>query len=179
MMGRVKREIALIKDLANRRVTFRKRYGGIQKKLHDLGILCHQDIFLYVRDATNGHVRMYSSSDERFIPDYNVIRREDRKGPQDVRCFYDRAAKSSSIPQPHAREASPQATLDTCSLPDTQKGDSKVLHRVRQRNALQHIGECLHDLQWIYKSGEAGTRSSFKHTDSLAMLKNTNHLNPV
>ena len=87
-MGRKKILIQRISSKRTRDNTFRKRYPGLRKKAHELGVLCDQDVFLFVRDRSSKRICMYSSTDERFIPDYDQIREQDRKGPTDMVPFY-------------------------------------------------------------------------------------------
>jgi hypothetical protein len=93
-MGKVARKIIKIVNPRDRKITFKKRYDGVMKKIHELGILCDQDTFLFVRDRVTQRVRMFSSSNERFIPHYATIKQEDRKGPSDMQRYYEKTKKS-------------------------------------------------------------------------------------
>ena len=87
-MGKVARKIIKIVNPRDRKITFNKRHDGVMKKIHELGVLCDQDTFLFVRDRVTQRVRMFSSSNERFIPHYGTIKQEDRKGPSDMQRHY-------------------------------------------------------------------------------------------
>lgn len=105
-MGRTARSIRFIADSRGRKITFRKRHGGILKKIHELSVLCNMEVFFYVVDPTDRRVRMFSSSDREFIPNYSTIREEDRKGPRDMQHHYmKRAALAKHTPTfPEERE---------------------------------------------------------------------------
>ena len=99
-MGRAKVEIVALKDKKRLRATFKKRSGGAMKKLHELAILCNQDIFLYIRDQETGKVRTFASCDEKYIPDYKSISQEDCKGPKDMQIYYNRQQSQKSSDSP-------------------------------------------------------------------------------
>lgn len=92
-MGKVARKITQIINPRDRKVTFKKRHDGVMKKIHELGILCNQDTFLFVRDRVTQRVRMFSSIEEHFIPHYANIKQEDRKGPSDMQRHYNKTRK--------------------------------------------------------------------------------------
>jgi hypothetical protein len=83
-MGRRKIKIKKIDSDRARKCTFSKRYPGLLGKAWQLAVLCDQDTFLFVRDRATSRIRMYSSTDEHFMPDYSQIRRQDRYGPGDM-----------------------------------------------------------------------------------------------
>ena len=87
-MGRKVRKISFIREPRDRRITFRKRYSGILKKIHELAVLCNVEVYFYAVDSTDDRVRMFSSSDREFIPNYRAIMPEDRKGPRDMQHHY-------------------------------------------------------------------------------------------
>ena len=93
-MGKVARKIIKIVNPRDRKITFKKRHDGVMKKIHELGVLCDQDTFLFVRDRGTQRVRMFSSSNERFIPHYATIKQEDRKGPSDMQRYYEKTKKA-------------------------------------------------------------------------------------
>lgn len=92
-MGRAPRVIRRIADKKARNITFNKRYAGAIKKIYELGVLCDKETFLYVRDRDTRRTRYFSSSEEDFIPQYDLIQHEDRKGPRDVQHFYKKSKK--------------------------------------------------------------------------------------
>jgi hypothetical protein len=92
-MGRNKILIKAILSKRKRRNTYNKRWPGLKKKAHELSVLCNQDVFLYARDQDTGVVKMYSSSAENFIPDYESIKLKDRDGPNDMSTYYQFKAK--------------------------------------------------------------------------------------
>ena len=92
-MGKVARKIIKILNPRDRKITFKKRHDGVMKKIHELGVLCDQDTFFFVRDRVTQRVRMFSSSNERFIPHYATITQEDRKGPGDMQRYYEKTKK--------------------------------------------------------------------------------------
>lgn len=106
-MGKVARKIVKIINPRDRRITFRKRHEGVMKKIHELGILCDQDTFLFVRDRTTQRVRVFSSSNEQFMPHYPTIKQEDRKGPDDMQRHYKKSAERKD----NISAAQPSATL--------------------------------------------------------------------
>lgn len=95
-MGKLPRKIAYIHDRRNRYNTFRKRYAGLLKKIHELSVLSQVEVNFYVKDPADGRVRMFSSSDQMFYPDYSIIKKEDRKGPKDMQHHYDKVKKSAN-----------------------------------------------------------------------------------
>lgn len=107
-MGKVARKIIKIVNPRDRKITFKKRHDGVMKKIHELGILCDQDTFFFVRDRVTQRVRMFSSSNERFIPHYATIKQEDRKGPSDMQRYYEKTKKApvpgASTPIPSSDE---------------------------------------------------------------------------
>jgi hypothetical protein len=90
-------KITTIHDHKKRKTTYFKRSRGVMKKIHELGVLCDQDTFFFVRDRATGRVQMFSSSKEQFIPDYTAIKPEDRQGPDDMQRYYNKG-KSQSPP---------------------------------------------------------------------------------
>ncbi|KAJ6003728.1 hypothetical protein N7522_006420 [Penicillium canescens] len=90
-MGRVRRAIVSLQNKRSRLTTYRKRSAGAMKKLHELSVLCNQDIFLYIRDQETGKLQTFASCDEKFVPDYDLISQEDRKGPKDMQIYYTQA----------------------------------------------------------------------------------------
>lgn len=72
------------------------------KKAHEIGVLCDQDAFLFVRDRATHKIRMFSSSDEQFVPQYGAIKDEDRKGPSDMQVHYEKTKTRviSTMPTP-------------------------------------------------------------------------------
>jgi hypothetical protein len=87
-MGRKSILIQPIQLKRKREDTFRKRFPGLIKKGHELGVLCDQDIFMFVRDRSTGRVRSYTSTNERFMPNYSHIKPGDTQGPSDVGKYY-------------------------------------------------------------------------------------------
>jgi hypothetical protein len=87
-MGRKPILIQPIQLKRKREDTFRKRFPGLVKKGHELGVLCNQDIFMFVRDRSTGRVRSYRSTNERFVPDYSRMNPGDAQGPVDVGKYY-------------------------------------------------------------------------------------------
>lgn len=95
-MGKVKRKIIKITDDRDRKTTFKKRLDGLMKKIFEIGVLCDQETFFFIRDHVTQRVRTFSSSDEEFIPVYNLILPEDRKGPRDVQHHYQKKQTKTS-----------------------------------------------------------------------------------
>lgn len=89
-----------IADFRNRNITFKKRLAGLMKKVHELGVLCDQDTFLFVRDRETQNVNMFGSSDEKFVPHYASIKQEFRKGPSDMQRYYEKKNKAKMISSP-------------------------------------------------------------------------------
>ena len=108
-MGRVKRAIIEVEDTRTRRITCKKRSAGAMKKLHELAILCNQDIFLYIRDQETGKIRTFASCDEKFIPDYAAISQEDCKGPKDMEIYYNQQHRQKQ-PASQTRTEQQQST---------------------------------------------------------------------
>ncbi|KAJ5249487.1 Transcription factor SMP1 [Penicillium chrysogenum] len=108
-MGRVKRAIIEVEDERSRRITCKKRSAGAMKKLHELAILCNQDIFLYIRDQETGKIRTFASCDEKFIPDYAAISQEDCKGPKDMEIYYNQQHRQKQ-PASQTRTEQQQST---------------------------------------------------------------------
>ena len=95
-MGKVKRKIIKITDDRDRKTTFKKRLDGLMKKIFEIGVLCDQETFFFIRDHVTQRIRMFSSCDEEFIPAYNLILPEDRKGPRDVQHHYQKKQTKTS-----------------------------------------------------------------------------------
>lgn len=104
-MGKVKRDIIRIANPRDRKTTFKKRLDGLLKKMHELAILCDQDIFCFVRDHVTQRVIMFSSSGEEFYPHYSMIKQEDKKGPADVQHHYLKKQVKISGPRPQVIKA--------------------------------------------------------------------------
>ena len=92
-MGKVARKIMKIVNARDRKITFKKRHDGVMKKIYELGVLCDQDTFFFVRDRVTQQVRMFSSSNEKFIPHYATIKQEDCRGPSDMERHYNKTKK--------------------------------------------------------------------------------------
>lgn len=73
--------------------------------MNDLSILCDLEIFCYFRDRATQNVRMFSTSDEEFEPDYSLIKVENRTGPKDVQHHYQKKQDMSLSPQAHLTTA--------------------------------------------------------------------------
>jgi hypothetical protein len=103
-MGKLPRKIAYIHDRRDRNVTFQKRYAGLLKKIYELSVLCNVEVNFYVVEPTDGRVRMFSSSDQVFYPNYSIIKKEDRKGPVDVQYHYNKVKKPAHKPAHSERQ---------------------------------------------------------------------------
>ncbi|KAE8335226.1 hypothetical protein BDV24DRAFT_169397 [Aspergillus arachidicola] len=119
-MGRKKILIRRILSKRDRDSTFRKRYPGLTKKAHELGVLCDQDVFLFVRNRETGRIRSYTSTDEQFIPNYQSISRADRQGPLDMGSYYREATPKVNVGAPSSLQAALRLMLPTL-LKDTKK----------------------------------------------------------
>lgn len=131
-MGKVPRQIARIGSLRDRKITFNKRYAGVLKKIYELGVLCDQDIFFFVRDQSTHTLRMFSTKDENFIPDYSSIKQEYRKGSRDVQHHYHK--KSKTAPSVHYK-----SPVDTC--PRHNEEPNKALSNSLMSKGLPKVGE--------------------------------------
>lgn len=103
--------IIRISDPQKRKTTYLKRRQGVMKKIHELGVLCNQDTFFFIRDRATGKVQMFSSSQEEFVPDYAAIKPEDRQGPGNMQRYYNKGKGKSS---PRANTPSPPPLHDEC-----------------------------------------------------------------
>jgi hypothetical protein len=117
-MGRKKIPIQLILKKRNRESTFRKRYPGLIKKAHELGVLCDQEIHLFVKDRATNRMRTYATSSKPFQPDYSQIMPNDRQGPESLANYY-----TSHNENTHAPQAIPDAwtPLITALMRDTRR----------------------------------------------------------
>lgn len=105
-MGKVARQIIKISNPKDRRITFRKRLHGLIKKAYEIGILCDQDTFVFVRDRETHRVRMFSSTNENFIPQYGAITDEDRRGPSDMQVYHEKTPRKPAVSTAPARPLS-------------------------------------------------------------------------
>ena len=79
-MGRSCTKMRFIPQASARARTFRKRLDGLMKKAGELAVMCGQEVFVFSVSSEDGSVRMFGSSEKEFIPDYRLIKPEDRKG---------------------------------------------------------------------------------------------------
>lgn len=77
-------------DKQSRVRTFRKRWLGLIKKASELAEMCGQELHVFTIDREVGGVKMFSSSKRNYVPDYQSIKPEDRKGPEDVRNHFEK-----------------------------------------------------------------------------------------
>lgn len=85
------RNKVVLRPPINKRIAkkiFKKRWPTVCGKAYELSILSGQDLFLFSRNRETGELQTFLSTDEKFIPDYRMVKPGYSKGPADMMVYY-------------------------------------------------------------------------------------------